>query len=258
VDSKSKQKQIAGCRGIIPLLGEFEGATPPQGFKGFTPLRGHVKEHRRSSPHSLLPERRPPQGCGGERGAKPPARRVGAKIEVRRSTPETALETPETASRGSVSRRSGIPARHRAVENAPSRGCSAHVSGKYARPTAGLRFLLPLRRHGGSKNRHARSCQTARSRFRRFLPDSDFCSSTSIGGLRPPFPPTPLRRTALLQQGVRGESPVLCRGGPQGCKTFKTLRGRCPLKLPQQGNDSPAPRNLKDRGNDVWFLFFVA
>jgi hypothetical protein len=24
--------QIAGCRGIIPLLGELEGATPPQGF----------------------------------------------------------------------------------------------------------------------------------------------------------------------------------------------------------------------------------
>jgi hypothetical protein len=24
--------QIAGCRGIIPLLGEFEGATPPQGL----------------------------------------------------------------------------------------------------------------------------------------------------------------------------------------------------------------------------------
>jgi hypothetical protein len=24
--------KIAGCRGIIPLLGEFEGATPPQGL----------------------------------------------------------------------------------------------------------------------------------------------------------------------------------------------------------------------------------
>jgi hypothetical protein len=25
--------KIAGCRGIIPLLGEFEGATPPQGLE---------------------------------------------------------------------------------------------------------------------------------------------------------------------------------------------------------------------------------
>jgi hypothetical protein len=24
--------KIVGCRGIIPLLGEFEGATPPQGL----------------------------------------------------------------------------------------------------------------------------------------------------------------------------------------------------------------------------------
>jgi hypothetical protein len=41
--------QIAGCRGLIPLLGEFEGATPPQGFEGFkafTPLRGHMKAHK--------------------------------------------------------------------------------------------------------------------------------------------------------------------------------------------------------------------
>jgi hypothetical protein len=41
---------------------------------------------------------------------------------------------------------------------------------------------------------------------------------------------------------------VLLHVAPQGYKTLepKTLRGRCPLKLPQQGNDSPAPRNLKN------------
>jgi hypothetical protein len=26
---------------------------------------------------------------------------------------------------------------------------------------------------------------------------------------------------------------------------YKDTRGRCPLKLPQQGNDSPAPRNFR-------------
>jgi hypothetical protein len=36
------------------------------------------------------------------------------------------------------------------------------------------------------------------------------------------------------------------RKGVKPLKT-KTLRGRCPLKLPQQGNDSPAPRNFRGR-----------
>jgi hypothetical protein len=35
-----------------------------------------------------------------------------------------------------------------------------------------------------------------------------------------------------------------CVGRVKPLKT-KTLRGRCPLKLPQQGNDSPAPHNFR-------------
>jgi hypothetical protein len=96
--------QIAGCRGIIPLLGEFEGATPPQGFEAFTPLRGHIKERRRLFPHLTLLERRPPQGCGGERGAKPPARRGRAKTGARHLPDLLAVFTPSLrgASVGSV------------------------------------------------------------------------------------------------------------------------------------------------------------
>jgi hypothetical protein len=63
--------KIAGCRGIIPLLGEFEGATPPQGFKGFTPLRGHIKEHKSLPSASRCQSAGPRRGVGGKGGLAP-------------------------------------------------------------------------------------------------------------------------------------------------------------------------------------------
>jgi hypothetical protein len=57
--------KIAGCRGIIPLLGEFEGASPLKvlRFQGFIPLLGAHKGAQEIPLRQPLPERRPTQGC---------------------------------------------------------------------------------------------------------------------------------------------------------------------------------------------------
>jgi hypothetical protein len=136
VKPKNSRAFIAGCRGIIPLPGAFEGAAPPQGFDFQTSRREHNKERGR------LFSRRLSVGRRSSQRRKTKTLRGAALVE----TPRQGNNSPAPRNKGSeIFEFSGLTGGFGGIFDAPALSRSPCRGMIYAARKLGNVFAISLK-----------------------------------------------------------------------------------------------------------------